>query len=108
MRFLLTWLTFLVLISLPFLSSLQCYHCDRTANVSRPGERRLLKPGNAKCEYLTVCRSPIDSEVTKGDRVGLYNQCVSQPRGFKGGRAEYLPRGDSLPAYVHSGLENVA
>ena len=74
MRFHQTWLTFLML---TFLTSLQCYHCDRTANVSRPGERRLLNPGNAKCEYLNVCRSPIDSVVTKGDLVGLYNQCVT-------------------------------
>ena len=26
---------------------------------------------------LTMCRSPIDSVVTKGDLVGLYNQCVT-------------------------------
>ena len=32
----------------------------------------------------------------------------SQPGGWQGGGAEYLPRRDSLPAYIQAGLEDVA
>ena len=49
--------------------------------------------------------------VTKGDLVGLYilqPVCDSQSRGWQGGGAEYLPRGDSMPAYNNLGLESIA
>ena len=56
--------------------------CSATTVTGQPmcpvlGMKRWLNPGNAKCEELTKCRSPIDSVMTKGDLVGLYNQCVT-------------------------------